>query len=72
MRQRIPHDRNEPDRARQKTIDKNESYGYFVRFLSYVLHGGKHSTCPPNISIHNGSNDIVVTALSGQQIITMI
>ena len=40
-----------------------------MSFLSYVLHGGKRSTCPPNISIHNGLNDIVVTALPGQQII---
>ena len=38
-------------------------------FLSYVLHGGKRSMFPPNISIHNGLNDIVVIALSGQQII---
>ena len=40
-----------------------------MRFLSYVLHGGKRSTSPPNISIHNWSNDIVVTALSRKQII---
>ena len=33
------------------------------------MHGGEQSMCPPNYSIHNGSNDIVSTALSGFQII---
>ena len=37
--------------------------------LSYALHDGGRSMCPPDYSIQNGLNDIVVTALSGQQII---
>ena len=54
---------------RPKPSTKNEELGLQWRLLIYALHGGKHSTCPPNYSIQNGSNDIVVTALSGQPII---
>ena len=54
---------------RPKPSTKNEELGLRWRLLIYALHDGKRSTCPPNYSIHNGSNDIVVTALSGQQII---
>ena len=54
---------------RPKPSTKNESQGCIVSFLSYVLHGGGRSTCPPNYSIHNGLNDIVSTALLGFQII---
>ena len=39
------------------------------KLLNHVLHSGGCSTCPPDYSVQNGLNDIVVTALSGQQII---
>ena len=47
----------------------NKELGLRCELLSYALHGGGRSTCPPDYSVQNGSNDIVVTALSGQQII---
>ena len=53
---------------RPKPSTKNEELGLRWRILIYALHGGKHSKFPPNYSIHNRSNDIVVTALSGQPI----
>ena len=64
-----PHGRSKPDSAKTKTLNEEWALGLHCEFLSYALHGGGRSTCPPNYSIHNGSNDIVVTALSGQQII---
>ena len=54
---------------RQKPSTKNEDLGLRCELLSYSLHGGGRSTCSPDYSVQNGSNDIVVTALSGQQII---
>ena len=54
---------------RPKPSTKNEESGLRCELLSYALHGGGHSTCPLDYSVQNGSNDIVVTALSGQQII---
>ena len=52
-----------------KTLTNNDELGLCWRLLSYSLHSGEQSTCPPNYSIHNGSNDIVSTAQSGFQII---
>ena len=54
---------------RPKPSTKNEELGLRCDILSYALHGGGYSTFPPDYSVQNGSNDIVVTALSGQQII---
>ena len=54
---------------RPKPSTNNEELGLRWRILIYALCGGKRSTCPPNYSIHNGLNDIVVTALLGQPII---
>ena len=39
------------------------------KLLKHPLHGGGYSTCPPNYSVYSGSNGIVYTALSGNQII---
>ena len=58
-----------PDSAKTKPSTKNEKLGLHCEFLNHALHGGGCSTCPPNYSVHSGSNVIVVTALSGQQII---
>ena len=54
---------------RPKPSTKNEELGLHYELLSYALHGGGRSTCPPDYSVQNGSNDIVVIALSRQQII---
>ena len=54
---------------RPKPSMKNEELGLRCELLSYALHGGGRSTCPLDYSVQNGSNDIVVTTLSGQQII---
>ena len=54
---------------RPKPSTKKEELGLRYELLSYALHGGGRTTCPPDYSIQNGSNDIVVTALSGQKII---
>ena len=54
---------------RPKPSTKNEELGLRCELLSYALHDGGRSMCPPDYSVQNGSNDIVVTALSGQQII---
>ena len=48
---------------------KNENLGLFWRILNHAMHGGGCSTYPQIYSVHSGLNDIVVTALSGQQII---
>ena len=48
---------------------KNEELGLRCEILSYALHSGGRSTCPPDYLVQNESNVIVVTALSGQQII---
>ena len=58
-----------PNSAKTKPSTKNEKLGLRCRLLNHALHGGGCSTCPPNYSVHSGSNDIVVTALSRQQII---
>ena len=58
-----------PDIAKTKPLTNIEKLGLCCEFLNHAFHGGGCSTCPLNYSVHNGSNDIVVTALSGQQII---
>ena len=68
-RQRSPHGRNELDREETKNPRQEWDLGLHHELLRYALHSDKRSTCPPNLSIHNGSNDIVSIALSGQQII---
>ena len=68
-RQRSPNGCNEPVRAETKNPRQEWDLGLHRELLRYALHGDKRSTFPPNISIHNGSNDIVSTALLGQQII---
>ena len=40
------------------------------KLLKHPLHGGGCSTCPPKYLVHSESNDIVYTALSGNQIIS--
>ena len=52
-----------------KPLTKNEELWLRWRLLNHALHGGRCSTYPQIYSVHSGSNDIVVTALSGQQII---
>ena len=54
---------------RPKPSTKNEEGGVRWRLLIHAVHGGGCSTYPQNYPVHSGSNDIVVTALSGQQII---
>ena len=56
-------------KQRPKPSTKNEELGLCWRFLNQALHGGGCSTYPQIYPAHGGSNDIVVTALSGQQII---
>ena len=58
-----------PDSAKTKPSRKNEKLGLRCRLLNHAFHGGGCSTWPPNYSVHSGSNDIVVTAFSGEQII---
>ena len=48
---------------------KNEDLWLRWRFLNQYFHSGGCSTYPQIYLDHGGSNDIVVTALSGQQII---
>ena len=48
---------------------KNEELRLHSRLLNHALHGGGCSMYPQIYSVHSGSNDIIVTALSGQQII---
>ena len=57
------------DSTKTKPSTKNEKLGLHCRILNHALHSGGCSMCPPNYSVHSGSNDIVVTLLSGQQII---
>ena len=59
-------------KQRPKPLTKNEELGLCWRLLSYALHGGEQSMCPPNYSIHNGSNDIVSTAQSGFKLLLII
>ena len=54
---------------RPKPSTKNEELGLRWRLLNHALHGSGCSTYPQIYSVHSGSNDIVVTALSGEQII---
>ena len=54
---------------RPKPSTKNEELGLRWRLLNHALHGGGCYTYPQIYSVHSGLNDIVVTALSGQQII---
>ena len=54
---------------RPKPSTKNEELGLHWRFLNQALHGGGCSTYQQIYPAHSGSNDIVVTTLSGQQII---
>ena len=54
---------------RPKPSKNNEDLGLRWRFLNQALHGGGCSTYPQIYPIHGGSNDIVDTAWSGQQII---
>ena len=56
-------------KQRSKPSTKNEDLGLRWRFLNQALHGGGCSTYPQIYPAHDGSNDIVVTALLGQQII---
>ena len=56
-------------KQRPKPSTKNEDLGLRWRFLNHALHSGGCSTYPQIYPAHSGSNDIVVTALSGQQII---
>ena len=58
-----------PTVQRPKPSTKNEELGLRWRLLNHALHGGGCSMYPQIYSVHSGSNDIVVTALSGQQII---
>ena len=58
-----------PDSAKTKPSMKNEKLGLCCELLNHALHSDECSMCPPNYSVHSGSNDIVVTALLGQQII---
>ena len=43
--------------------------GFPLEFINQTLHGGGFSTCPPKYSVSSGSNGIVSTALSGNQIL---
>ena len=54
---------------RPKPSTKNEELGLHWRLLNHALHGGGCSMYPQIYSVHSGSNDIIVTALSRQQII---
>ena len=54
---------------RPKPSTNNEELGLCWRFLKPALHGGGCSMYPQIYPTHGGSNDIVVTTLSGQQII---
>ena len=54
---------------RPKPSTKNEDLGLCWRLLNHALHDGGCSTYPQIYAVHGGSNDIVVTAWSGQGII---
>ena len=54
---------------RTKPSMKNEELGLRWKILNHALHRYGCSTYPQIYSFHSGSNDIVVTTLSGQQII---
>ena len=56
-------------KQRPRPSTKNEDLGLCWRFLNQALHGGGCSMYPQIYLANGGSNDIFVTALSGQPII---
>ena len=57
------------DNTKTKTLVEDWEVELCGEILNHALHSGGCSTCPQIYPAHGGSNDIVVTALSGQQII---
>ena len=58
-----------PDSANPNPQQRMRKLGLRGKLLKHPLHGGGCSKCPPKYSVHSGSNGIVYTALSGNQII---
>ena len=58
-----------PDSAKLNRRWRIRKLGLCCNLLKHPLHGGGCSTCPPKYSVSSGSNGIVYTTLSGNQII---
>ena len=58
-----------PDSANPNPRRRMRKFKLRGKLLKHPLHGGGCFTCPPKYSVHSGSDDIVYTALSGNQII---
>ena len=58
-----------PNSAKPNPQQRMRKLGLRCNLLKHPLHGGGCSTCPPKYSVNSGSNGIVYTALSGNQII---
>ena len=58
-----------PDSAKPNPRGRMKKIGLHCKLLNCSLHGGGCSTCPPKYSVSSGSNGIVYTALSGNQMI---
>ena len=59
-----------PNSAKPNPRRKMKKIGLHCKLLNRSLHSGGCSTCPPKYSDQSGSNGIVDTALSGNQIIS--
>ena len=59
-----------PDSAKPNPQQRMKKIGLHSKILNRSLHGGGCSMCPPKYSVSSGSNGIVYTALSGNQIIS--
>ena len=58
-----------PDSAKPNPRQRMKKIGLHSKLLNRSLHGGGCSTCPPKYSVNSGSNGIVYSALSRNQII---
>ena len=61
---------DKPDSAKPNPRQRMRKLGLRCKLLKHPLHGGGCSTCPPKYSVSSGSNGIVYTAMSGNQIIS--
>ena len=57
-----------PDNAKPNSRRRMRNLGLHCKLLKHPLHSGGFSICPPKYSLNSGSNGIVYTALSGNQI----
>ena len=58
-----------PDHAKPNPRQRMKKIGLLCKLLNCSLHDGGCSMCPPKYPVSSGSNGIVYTALSGNQII---